>query len=210
MKNVSILKSYLPNFSALHPMTFSIISSIYWLFCDDGEQQPKVSHFPSERSRVGAAEVSESQDRRKVWRSGGGGTNCNLVGITCPHLAWNKVNWFVQIGGGGHDPPCPFSALTALEAGCMSQAITNAAKAEVGLDRRIMQSYPLIYQSSASVNESNAQISRSTQPKYKTNTIMLMFQVYNDAFSRSFNKIRDSRNKYLLPTYISSSNEGLY
>ena len=50
----------------------------------------------------------------------------------------------------------------------MSQAITNAAKAEVGLDRRIMQSYPLIYQSSASVNESNAQISRSLQPKYKT------------------------------------------
>ena len=49
----------------------------------------------------------------------------------------------------------------------MSQAITNAAKAEVGLDRRIMQSYPLIYQSSAAVNESNAQISRSTQPKYK-------------------------------------------
>ena len=46
---------------------------------------------------------------------------------------------------------------------CMSQAITNAAKAEVGLDRRIMQSYPLIYQSSAAVNESNAQISRASQ-----------------------------------------------
>ena len=45
----------------------------------------------------------------------------------------------------------------------MSQAITNAAKAEVGLDRRIMQSYPLIYQSSAAVNESNAQISRASQ-----------------------------------------------
>ena len=86
MKIVSILKSYLPNFSALHPMTFSIISSIYWLFCDDGEQQPKVSHFPSERSRVGAAEVSESQDRRKVSKSGGG-INCNVLGISLP---WNK------------------------------------------------------------------------------------------------------------------------
>ena len=60
----------------------------------------------------------------------------------------------------------------------MSQAITNAAKAEVGLDRRIMQSYPLIYQSSASVNESNAQISRSLQPKHiqnKTILCVLMF-----------------------------------
>ena len=45
----------------------------------------------------------------------------------------------------------------------MSQAITNAAKAEVGLDRRIMQSYPLIYQSSAPLNESNAQISRAKE-----------------------------------------------
>ena len=45
------LFGYLPNFSALHLMTFSIISSIYWLFCDDGEQQPKVSHFPSEQRR---------------------------------------------------------------------------------------------------------------------------------------------------------------
>ena len=75
MKKMSFLKKlfgYLPKFSALHPMTFSFISSIYWLFCDDGEQQPKVSHFPSERSRVGAAEVSESQGRQKVWKSGGG------------------------------------------------------------------------------------------------------------------------------------------
>lgn len=42
----------------------------------------------------------------------------------------------------------------------MSQAITNAAKAEVGLDRRIMQSYPVIYQWESNVTESNAQISR--------------------------------------------------
>ena len=43
---------------------------------------------------------------------------------------------------------------------CMSQAITNAAKAEVGLDRSLMQSYPLIYQFYAELNESNATISR--------------------------------------------------
>ena len=54
----------------------------------------------------------------------------------------------------------------------MSQAITNAAKAEVGLDRRIMQSYPLIYQSSAPLNESNAQISRGAE---KNNIIYLLF-----------------------------------
>ena len=42
----------------------------------------------------------------------------------------------------------PFGAGDDGSGGCMSQAITNAAKAEVGLDRRIMQSYPLIYQSS--------------------------------------------------------------
>ena len=54
----------------------------------------------------------------------------------------------------------------------MSQAITNAAKAEVGLDRRIMQSYPLIYQSSAPLNESNAQISRGAE---KNNIAYLLF-----------------------------------
>ena len=58
----------------------------------------------------------------------------------------------------------------------MSQAITNAAKAEVGLDRRIMQSYPLIYQSSAAVNESNAQISRVNDEKqyYKIKSMMFV------------------------------------
>ena len=74
-------------------------------------------------------------------------------------------------------PPSPFSALTALEAGCMSQAITNAATAEVGLDRRIMQSYPLIYQSSAPLNESNAQISRGAEKNnitYLLNILLLM------------------------------------
>ena len=85
-----------------------------------------------------------------------------MVGIICtPAL--------VEIGltdqpksGVAMAPPAPL-APTALEAGCMSQAITNAAKAEVGLDRRIMQSYPLIYQSSAPLNESNAQISRGAE-----------------------------------------------
>ena len=55
----------------------------------------------------------------------------------------------------------------------MSQAITNAAKAEVGLDRRIMQSYPLIYQSSAAVNESNAQISRANEKQYYKMKMMI-------------------------------------
>ena len=57
---------------------------------------------------------------------------------------------------------------------CMSEAIRNAAKAEVAcLDRRLMQSYPLIYQSSAALNESNAQISRGNSALFLRNVLTL-------------------------------------
>ena len=61
----------------------------------------------------------------------------------------------------------------------MSQAITNAAKAEVGLDRRIMQSYPLIYQSSAPLNESNAQISRGAEKNNITYLLFIQFDGFD-------------------------------
>ena len=106
-----------------------------------------------------------------------GGRSERGGGWICPHSGRDRGNGAVKIWRGRIAPSCPLEALTALEAGCMSQAITNAAKAEVGLDRRIMQSYPLIYQSSAPLNESNAQISRGAEKNnitYLLNILLLM------------------------------------